>query len=341
MLHETMPPEKSVQTSDRSELQEFLEAQKITSFETTLDRLTLLGDGTVDCCGQTIPCAQSFMECLAQHIQIPLDYSYRIPYDLFRHNFEERKNECSTAVKVLACDDVAINLAKPQYRPARTLDITKELSKLCNRWEFKSANLSNRGANIDLIRPGLIAVPERGDEIELGIRISNSETGFRGAKASLFSLRLVCTNGAVMSDSLGTSRWNYDRRVTYGASLGKFLADIELLETAHERQRDLYEGVTEQLILDADFLRLIRQIQLALRCDVTFVDALLGLSVVERTSMRAAVLQRPATEPAMPTSWRVWDIHNRITAGAQQMPFRHRGRLEELGGHLLNRESMN
>lgn len=79
-------------------------------------------------------------------------------------------------------------------------------------WEFKGARLGDRGVDLNFVKPGLEVSPLPGDVIELGVQISNSETGFGGAKGSLFALRLVCLNGAVISDKLGSARWNYDLR---------------------------------------------------------------------------------------------------------------------------------
>jgi hypothetical protein len=232
-------------------------------------------------------------------------------------------------------------LAKPEYRPAKSIEVIDRLSSVNGQWSFKAARLSDRGVAIDLIKPGLVAHPEAGDEIQFGIQITNSETGFRGLKASLFSLRLVCTNGAVLADEYGTARWNYDRRMSHSTSINKFFENVLALETKHERQRSLYQGITDRHLMDTEFLRLLRRLRAALRSDADSLDTLLGIESAERKAIQAAVHDREYGEPPALTEFGVYDFHNRITAAAQRLPFHQRMSLEELGGAMLTPESLN
>ena len=213
MLSEIAIPEKGADANSFPELREFLESDfHTTYFPTVLDRIQLRPDGMIEFDGRRMPSTQSFLEALGKHIGMPLAYAYAIDFDLYRHNVEQRKERCSKAVTVCCHRGTAVNLAGREYRPAQTVDVLDKIESE-TIWQLQRAHVDDGGVEISLIEPGRVAAMAPGDEIELGVRISNSETGFGSLKASLYSLRLVCTNGAVMADQLGTARWNYDRRV--------------------------------------------------------------------------------------------------------------------------------
>src|SRR5262249_25007434 len=153
------------------------------------------------------------------------------------------------------------------------------------------------------------------DVIKLGVRLTNSETGFGCLKGTRFSLRLLCTNGAVMRDNLGSARWNYDRRMHMETSLKRFRTDLFKLGENHERHARLYDQLPHRVFLDRDMVNLWRQ----MRCVLPTPDALdrvLGIEPDERQTLQALVRARSPFLPPGATSHRVWDVHNRITAAA-------------------------
>ncbi len=339
MLPETIVPEKEDSTSDFEKARNFLEKDFRTSYlHTTLDKLDIRPDGHVDVEGKRIPYTQGFLEAVAGAIKMPFSFAYDIDFELFRYNFESLKTKRRKGVTLCINRGAAINIADTEYRPAHTLDVLEGLQNQ-NFWKFQQILISDRGAEINHLNPQLKTNPEPGDVIKLGIRISNSETGYRGLKASLFSFRLVCTNGAVMSDRLGTARWNYDRRVTYASSLQKFLKDLEKLQLLEKRLVTLYEGAMDRRVFDRDFVRMWRRLRNAL--DPSDVDRSLEVERKQRLEIQATVRQRPDREAPEPTPWTVYELHNRITASAQRHAFSTRRRLEQIGGDLLYRTSLN
>jgi hypothetical protein len=333
MLSEIARPEKNVTVHTLDETQELLETHfKVDRFQTTLEHIHLRPDGHIECEGRILECGQFFLESLAQSIGMSLGYAYDIDFELLRDNFERRKKAKCTALTICVSHDTAVGLAPEQYRPARTVDVLREAARQ-TRWELREARINDRGIDINLIEPGRKAAVEPGDDIELGIRLSNSETGYAGCKALFFALRMVCTNGAVMSEHRGSARWNYDQRVNYATSIQKFGKDVLKLAGRQESQTQLYSPALNRILLDNQLDNLWRRLRTSL--PATSVDTVLGLSLEERQTIHSAVRHRAFGLPPQPTSHRLWDVHNRITAAAQRLDFARRSRLERIGGLML------
>jgi hypothetical protein len=303
----------------------------LTEYEEILDR--------IEFDSHRMPCAQGFLESVADSIEMPLGYAYKLDYGLFRENFERRKEHYCKAVTVCCNRDIAVNLVPDAgYRPAHTVDVLHGFTDL-NFWNLQEARVSDRGVEINYIEPGCTVAPEPGDDVEIGIRISNSETGYVGLKASLSTLRLVCTNGAVMTDHLGTARWNYDPRVKYSTSIDQFNTALIKLRGRQGLLADLYKQPLRRNLLDTELVNLHRRLRASL--PAAAVDAVLGLGLEERQAVQASVRSRSREMPAAPTTHHLWDVHNQITAAAQRLDFVRRSRLERIGGALLVNGSMN
>ncbi len=339
MLTECIIPEKSVQVRSADAAHKILGAFPSRRIETTLDRLEIHEDGRVDVGGEDIVFGQSFLEACARQIGLSLKYAYACSFDLFKANFDGRKKQCSKAITMCLSREIAVNICNSGYTPAATHDLLDALLRDNEVSRFQSAVISDRGAEVNVISRQAVVEPEPGDMVELGIRMSTSETGFRrGCKASLFTHRLVCKNGAILADELGAARWNYDRRVTYSASLEKFRRDVDGLRAHEELVRRAYEGITGRHMPDVAVVRFWRLLRNAFKdsdAPAKVADALMGIEAEERSSLQHAVRERgPDDQPRM-THIDVWGVHNRITYMAQSQGFQRRTRLEELGGRLV------
>ncbi|MGD0767566.1 MAG: hypothetical protein ABSB42_05145 [Tepidisphaeraceae bacterium] len=344
MLPPYLPPEKSAVTNDAAELRSFLERAFAVSYvRASLSELNLLPAATIDVRGQTFPCTQKFLEDLASFIRMPAIYAYEIEFDLFQHNFRERKRVKDQAVQVCVLDGRAVGLAPGEYRPARTLDVLDALPSVEEGfWKIQKSLLSDRTVEIDLLSEDVVVEPRPGDVIRGGIRISNSETGGCGLKASLYTHRLLCSNGAVMSDSLGTVRWSYDRRVTYVSSIAKFSNDLVNLRNRQSGLKSVYSSAVERRLKEEDVTRLWRRIRSTGKFTPEDTNRILGITDDERRRLASAVAGRQAAnQPAEESAWDVFTIHNRITAAAKSFPFGTRSRLERIGGNMLSSYSAN
>jgi hypothetical protein len=339
MLPTALPPENSAATTNGAELRNFLEATfAVTYVLASLRELSLLPGAILDVRGQAFPCTQSFLEDVAASIGMPADYAYAIEFDLFVHNFQERKRAKDRAIQVCIVAGRAVGLAGGDYRPARMVDVLDALpSPDEGFWTVQHGWLSDRNVEIDLVSENFVVEPIPNDVIRCGIRLSNSETGGRGLKASLWTLRLICSNGAVMSDDLGTVRWSYDRRVTYVASIARFIDQLLNLRDKQSQLKSVYSNAIARPLFEEQITRLWRRIRSAGKFTPDHTNLILGIDDEERRRLASAVATRhAANQPAEESPWDAFTIHNRITAAAKAHPFGLRSRLERIGGDVLS-----
>jgi hypothetical protein len=344
MLPTYLPPEKNAETNDLAQARKFLETDfAVTYIAAPLREVNLLEEAVVEVGGHTLPATQNFLESLATNIGMPTAYAYDIDFDLFQYNFTRRKAEKDHPVRVCVVGDRAVGLAPGDYRPAVTTDVLDALPPINEKiWKLQKFSLSDRFFEIDLLSEDFVVTPKPGDEIRCGIRITNSETGDFGLRASLFTYRLVCSNGAVMRSEFGTVRWNYDKRMTYVSSIAKFASSVPVLWDGQKKLKDVYAAAIQRPVAEEDVLRLWRRIRTAGKVEPERADMILGISSDERHRLSAAVAERRAAgQPAQASNWDEYTIHNRITDAAKAFPMARRSHLERIGGDVLGIYSLN
>ena len=182
----------------------------------------------------------------------------------------------------------------------------------------------------------MVVEPAVGDVVQVGIAVTNSETGGRQLKASAYTYRLVCTNGAMMADTVGVARWPNDPRMTDAGCMRAFQRDISSLTGKLEFVSTLYQAAVDRPVPDFEFANIWRRVNYLLPRGGD-PDAILEISEAERRELQEAVRLRDLREAPAMTRWNVYDVHNRITHAAHGQTFRVRRGLQELGGDLLSR----
>jgi hypothetical protein len=340
MLPENVIPEKNVRTDSLEELRDYLVNDfRVTYATTDLGSIEINSEGTVRWNGEEMAFTQVFLESLAGFIEMPRDYAYKINFELFKQNFDRRKAECCCGVKICICRNAAINICRAAYYPARTLDILDRAQKQAVEKKLHEAVISDFGVDISWIDGRDLITPIPGDTIHTGLRISNSETGGRALKCSRYTLRLICKNGATLTDEWGAARWSYDRRVTYNANLDHFFEDIKRIEGKQAQLSDIYKKLVDEPLTDSEFVNLWRRARAVV--GPQDADDILYTGPRERHKLFNQVRSRLNSLVGLPTSWNRYDTHNRITAAARRYEFLKWRRLEEIGGSLLRRASEN
>ena len=340
MLPRELVPEKEVRTERLSEARSLLETDfRVTRVPTSLEKIDIAETGTVSVEGEQFPCTQLFLESLSHRIEMPLEYAHRIDFELFKHNFDRRKQETCSGVVVRVSRGAAINLCRERHYPARTLDVVETLPEKIRRWTFHEAVVSDRGVDLSWLDESVRLDPRPGDTVVGGLRVSNSETGFRQLTAAVFALRLVCTNGAVVPTTRRVVRWSDDPRVTYAASVRKFVEELNLLEPPREELARSYAAVVDRFLVDREVVALWRRVSRVVGPDEA--DRTLGVVRQERRLLFAQVRGRHGPQPDMWTELAAYDVHNRVTAWARGQGLLRRRRLEEIGGEMLRSFSVN
>ncbi|HEY4311055.1 MAG TPA: hypothetical protein VGN12_16510 [Pirellulales bacterium] len=338
MLPENLVLDRSTSPKNFDELMEELATTYCVRHEqTTLEMIRLSADGTVQTPSGAFQLTRDFLESSANFIGMPKTYAYRISPELFIENFRRRQAETTAPITVCSIGDVAIGLVndrRSRYRPANTMVVLRELWKE-HQFEFRRASVSYAGVDVELVRPGLMVEPVVGDTVEIGIAVTNSESGDRQLKASAYSYRLVCTNGAMMTDDLGVARWPSDPRMTPAGCQRAFLREVTALCGELASVGKLYRVTFDRPVPDVAFTNVWRRVNYVLPRGGD-PDAVLGISAEERRGLQEMVRQRDASAPPALTRWTVYEVHNRLTHAAHGQPFKVRRGLQELGGQFLS-----
>jgi Domain of unknown function (DUF932) len=305
--------------------------------QVSLEQISLRPDGTLQTPAGEWRVTRQFLEGVAKAIELPLPYAYKIRPELFCENVAQRQVDAAKPITISRVGDVATGLIvdkATRYRPAHTVDVVQAIRRTLDL-ELRRASVSYEGVDIELAVPGRVVEPVRGDVIEVGVAVSNSESGGRQLKASSYSYRLVCTNGAVMADSFGLVRWPNDVRMTYAACLRAFEKGVVQLCESLEPVASSYQRAVDQRVPDDEFWNAWRRV--AQHVPRTEADDVLGISETQRRDLQQLIRTRHPAEPVALTEHSAYDVHNRITHAAHGRTFRIRRALQEIGGDLLTR----
>jgi len=334
MLPEDIFPEKSARTNNPEELRELLATNSRVTYATTdLASIEITPDGMVRWNGECLPFTRLFLESSAVLIGMPLAYAAKIDFGLFKHNFDQRKEKECCGIKLCLSRGAAINMCRAAYYPARTLDVLDEAERQIAGKKFHEGVVTDRGVELSWVTEQTPLNPRPGDTILHGLRISNSETGGRSLKASLYTLKLACKNGAVLSDEWGSARWTYDPRVTYKANLAHFFQDLGHIDAKVPKLADVCQRLTNEPLTDVDSVNLWRRVRAVVGPQAA--DDIFYTEPKERKRLFNQVRARRDPLAAVPTSFNGYEIHNRITAAAKEYDFLQWRRLEQIGGSML------
>lgn len=304
---------------------------------TTLESITLNADGTIQTPTGQWTVTQDFLESCAALIKMPLPYAYAITPELFSENFRQRQAETTAPITICRIGDVAVSVVddrRSRYRPARTVDVLRSLAK-DEDWEFRRGSISFAGVDVEFVRRGMTVEPVVGDVVEIGAAIMNSETGGRQLMAKAYAYRLVCTNGAMLADTMGIARWPNDPRMTPAGSMMAFQRILSALCDRLDDVAAIYSASVGRAVPDVELWQLWRRVAYLLPRERA--DRALGLTEDERRNLQRTIRDREPNEAPALTPWTAYEVHNRVTHAAHGQRFRVRRGLQELGGELLTR----
>ena len=335
MLPKNLVLDETATPKNFEALEDLLESTFKTEHEqTTLEALELTPDGTVRTPNGELRLTRDFMEHSMKAIGMPSNYAYSISPELYRENFAQQKRHTTIPVTVCRVGDIATGLVihkRSRYRPASSLEALRSIEQLKDL-ELRRASVSYAGIFTEFVKAGSVVEPAVGDIIELGIAISNSEIGDGYLKASAYSHRLVCKNGSVMSDRLGTAHWPNDPRMTPAGCMRSFSMDTSLLLTKVDQISSVYTSVIEKQLSVIEFVNLWRRVSYVLPRGSN-PDGVLDVTRAERLELQEIVRGHDVDLPHSSTRWTVYDAHNRIThAAVHGQPLRVRRGLQEVGG---------
>lgn len=299
-----------------------------------LKEIDISKDGTLSVGSLACPMTDWAFESLCQLLKIPVPFARSIPPELLLQNLNKLKEENNQRVTLLLSRDTVINVVPNPYHPAGNADMLLRLKKEVvpeMALELGDIRISDRGMEVSFLKEGVAVEPAPGDITRFGLRVSNSETGWRGAKAGFYLFRLVCTNGAIVSNNWGTAEWDYDYRISRERSLQNFIGQIIKLNVDFAKFEDSYNRLLDRELMAVEFVNVRRRMSRIVGNDNA--DRITRVSKEERNRLNAEYREG---NRMLATGVILYDLYNNITDAAKTYPFVQRRALEMLGGSVID-----
>ena len=300
-------------------------------------------------------------EDLCQLVTVPVRFAKDIPTDLVATIMERLKVLHQQTVVPIHRDDVVVGLvdprkwthsrakeSRPHYVPVTNAQLLRVIRDHgADGEDVSRITIADSGMSIEVLNSRQIIEPKVGDVTHVGLVITNSETGGANPQARGYTLRLVCTNGALLPKPFGLLRLSTDWRVSLARRLAAFEAALKTLSVDVQRLQVAYSRLATETLTDYAFYNLYRQVRYLYRYFPNrefLADKTLGVPEASRQQIIAQVRRRQkelrqgvsTAHLPHPTEHAAWDIFNSITGTARTENYQPRRRaLERLAGDLL------
>lgn len=321
--------------------------------------------------GRYQPTEKAFDD-LCHILEIPITFAKDIPHDLVATIVERLKMRRQQTIIPVHRDDLVVGVIDPmkwsrsrakenpteekKQRPLFAPVPTQEILKLVQTtWgemaETPCILMTDTGVKIDVMSAPVAIEPRPGDITHLGLEITTSETGGPMPQARGYTLRLVCSNGAVLPHDFKALRFSTDWRVKMERRLEAFAKALQAIAFDMDRLCTAYQRLTVEPITNEFFFRLHRQARYIYRRiphedgDADPADTVLGVEksrreqIIKQVRDRQEELRKTPTVLATPepTELAAWDVFNTITAIAREEgAYQRRIALEHLAGDVLH-----
>lgn len=287
----------------------------------------------------TFPLMQTAHEQIAARVGIPQKY-----YDRMRSNapalLGQNVNHWFQAQPekrmIRTLDGNARAFLSDRYRPLDNFDLADTVLPSITRagCRVESAELTERRLYIKAVTERITLEVKKGDVVQAGIVISNSEIGAGSVKVEPMVFRLVCLNGMIANDA-AMRKYHVGRSGEAGDLAEEFFKDAT--RRADDRAfwmkvRDVVEGAFQKDV----FERIVNRMQMAAESEikndpveaVELVQAKFGLNDEERTGILTHLIKGGDLTQ--------WGLVNAITRASQDVKDYDRATdLERLGGTVL------
>tara|TARA_R100000008_G_scaffold18991_1_gene9740 strand:+ start:126 stop:1169 length:1044 start_codon:yes stop_codon:yes gene_type:complete len=209
---------------------------------------------------------------------------------------------------------------------------------LDKKYDIKSCAITDTKMYIKASLPSLQREVNKGDVVESGVIISNSEVGYGAVNVSPFIHRLVCLNGMVMNDSRLQSRHLTSSQATIDG-VYEVLSD----EAKELDSRALLTKVRDVVASTSDEMRFEEQVQMMTDASqikikrpkkvIELLENKFDLTKNEGESILDNLVNNRDDNQKFAN---IWTVVNSITALGNTMDDYDRGtKMQEIGGRLL------
>jgi len=208
---------------------------------------------------------------------------------------------------------------------------------LDKKYDIKSCAITDTKMYIKASLPSLQREVNKGDVVESGVIISNSEVGHGAVNVSPFIHRLVCLNGMVVNDSRLQSRHLTSSQATIDGVYEVLSDEAKELDSQAllAKVRDVVASTSDEMRFEEQVQMMTNASQIKIKRPKKVIELLenkFDLTKNEGESILENLINRDDKQPMS----NLWSVVNSITALGNTMDDYDRGtKMQEIGGRLL------
>ena len=208
---------------------------------------------------------------------------------------------------------------------------------LDKEYDIKSGAITDTKMYIKASLPSLQREVNKGDVVESGVIISNSEVGHGAVNVSPFIHRLVCMNGMVVNDSRLQSRHLTSSQATIDGVYEVLSDEAKELDSQAllAKVRDVVASTSDEMRFEEQVQMMTNASQIKIKRPKKVIELLenkFDLTKNEGESILENLINRDDKQPMS----NLWSVVNSITALGNTMDDYDRGtKMQEIGGRLL------
>jgi len=285
-----------------------------------------------------MPIRQSAHRQIAERISIPQKYYDRMledAPDLLVENINHWFHKEPERRMFRTLEGSVRAVLSDRYRPLDNYELASAVLPVLreSEVEVRSAEVTDTRMYIQAVQPRMVAEPVKGDVIQAGIALSNSEIGLGSLRIEPLIFRLICLNGMIAMEAI--RKYHIGRRDGGEDDISELLADeTRRLDDAAfwSKARDLTKASFDRRFFDRQVERVEKAIGVKVERDVEEVVEVMATRFVlgegERKGLLTNLIRDGATSQ--------WDIVNAMTKLAHTATDYDRSvELERFGGQVI------
>jgi hypothetical protein len=240
-----------------TELERRAEAKK--DFIAPTTKLMVRDDGNLFLGERGLVPTDHFRRQVATHYKVPAEYAERIRAShpqLYAETFNTFLQREPATRMIRTIDGKARAFLSDRFRPLDNHDLANAiLPSLMEQSaiQIMSMDISDNKFYLKAVFPRIQTEIRRGDVVQIGLAIGNSETGDGALSVMPLIYTLACTNGMITVSDFGARKAHLGRRNTAENNIEEFLTDqTRRLDDAafFAKTRDVVKGILSDLTLE-------------------------------------------------------------------------------------------
>ena len=259
---------------------------------------------------------------------------------LLQDNFNYWMHKTPKQQLIRTLDNKARAFLSDKYRRVDNDEIASTVLPILLRegYEIISSAITDSKMYIKARLPKLEREVTKGDVVQAGVTISNSEVGQGSVSVSPFIYRIVCLNGMTINDSRLNSRHLMSSNATIDGVYEILSDDAKEKDNTAllAKVRDVVLSTSDEVRFNQNVAKMTDATEIKIKSPKKVIEVLenrFDLSKVEGENILENLVNRNDTQKFA----NLWSVVNSITALGNTLEDYDRGtKMQEIGGRLLN-----